>query len=472
MKQKSESSWGDIKAIAALTGPILITQYAQIANGVVDTIMCGNFSPESLAGIGLGVAVWVPMQAFLIGVLYGLLVKLAQLCGSGNETEIPQTTQQAVWLGLFLAGVMTGGIYFLSEHLSIFGLQPELLPVTQDYLWGLAWAFPVTGFFYSLRFFCEGQGVPRVITMIALGAVALNIVLNYALIFGNLGFPSLGARGCGIATGLSWIASSVAVLCYVSLAPRFARSRPFRSFYAPDIMKIGALFKIGLPIGIAFLSEYLVMACIAIMIGHLDMIAVAGHQITYNVSMVLFSLPVALSIAISIVVGQARGAQNRAREQRMVVAGLRMAALTGLALTVLLLCTAKFIPSVYTDDPAVLMLTGSLLLIAAFFQLTDSIQVSLAGALRGVHDTSMPLVITAACHWGVGIPLGFLLSGQFVIKGLEDVLPVMGVQGWWVGLIVSVSLAAVFLGLRARKAFWGEPEAWVEATTETVSEAS
>ncbi|TIH20252.1 MATE family efflux transporter [Marinifilum sp. JC120] len=466
---KRSSLWKDMASITAFMGPILITQYAQIANGVVDTLMCGRLDAQALGAVGLGVAVWVPMQAFLIGILYSLLVELAQLCGAGKESEVSFTTQQASWLGFVLASGMGLLTYFASSHLTLFGLPQELLPMVEKYLRGLAWGFPFCGLFYSLRFYCEGQGAPKAVTAISIGAVGCNILLNYGLMFGGLGMPALGLQGCGIATGVCWVFSFLAVTIYVSVASRFAKNRLFRNFFAPDFGAVVKLFRVGLPIGIAFLSEYLVMACIALMIGRLGIVAVASHQITYNFSLVLFTLPVALSIAISIVVGQARGAQDAVLERRMVSTGMFMATVIGLVLTVLLLFMATWIPSLYTSDPAVVHLAGALLTIAAFFQLTDSIQVGLSGALRGIHDTTVPLLLTAASYWGVGIPLGYVLSeGTELTSGI---LPQMGVQGWWIGLIIAISLAGVLLFVRVRRSFWGEKG--VESIeTETLAEES
>lgn len=452
MGVERDSVWKDMGGIAVLTGPILITQYAQIANGVADTIMCGRLGAESLAAVGLGVAVWVPMQAFLIGILYGLLVELAQLCGAGKAEAIGRTTQQAAWLGLLLGGAMGLAVHFSGARLGVFGLPKELLPLVERYLQGLAWAFPFCGVFYSLRFYCEGQGAPKVITAIAVGAVVCNIALNAVLMFGAFGVPALGVQGCGIATGLCWVLSLLAVAAYASPARRFAANRLFARLYAPSPAAIFRLFRTGLPIGVAFLSEYLVMACIALMIGRHGTVAVASHQITYNLSLVLFTLPVALSIAISILVGQARGARDAGLERRMVRAGLLLSAAIGLGLTVLLLSLARWLPALYTDDPAVLGLTVSLLTIAAFFQFTDSIQVGLSGALRGIHDTTVPLILSALCYWGVGIPLGFALSGE--ASAMIGGLPQMGVKGWWVGLIAAIALAAALLGVRVRRSFW------------------
>ncbi|MFV0421630.1 MATE family efflux transporter [Oleidesulfovibrio sp.] len=449
---KRTQFWKDMAAIVALMGPILVTQYAQIANGVVDTLMCGRLGTQALGAVGLGVAVWVPMQAFLIGILYALLVELAQLCGADRQSDIPFITQQAAWLGLILAGGMGLFIYFASSHLAIFGLPQELLPMVGKYLRGLAWGFPVCGLFYSLRFYCEGQGAPKVVTAISLGAVGCNIILNYILMFGGFGFPALGLQGCGIATGVCWVISFLAVAMYVSVAPRFKETRLLKKIYVPAAGAVLKLLRTGLPIGIAFLSEYLVMACIALMIARLGTVAVASHQITYNFSLVLFTLPVALSIAISIVVGQARGAQNAALERRMVATGLFMSVMVGVILTALLLLTATWIPSLYTSDPAIVHLTGGLLVIAAFFQLTDSIQVGLSGALRGIHDTTIPLVLTSACYWGVGIPLGYALSGEATVTA--NLLPRLGVHGWWVGLIVAITVAALLLFVRVRRSFW------------------
>lgn len=452
MLTRNKNLWHDVGGIAVLTGPILVTQYAQIANGVVDTIMCGRLGAGALGAVGLGVAVWVPMQAFLIGILYGLLVELAQLCGAGKTGDITRTTQQACWLGLLLAGGMGLAVYFAGVRLGVFGLPEELLPLVVEYLGGLAWAFPFCGLFYSLRFYCEGQGAPKIVTAIALGAVVSNIALNSVLMFGALGFPALGIKGCGLATGLCWVLSLLAAMAYVSLARRFAGNRLFARLHAPSLAAIVRLFRTGLPIGVAFLSEYLVMACIALMIARQGTVAVASHQITYNLSLVLFTLPVALSIAISILVGQARGAQDAERERRMVGAGMLLSTGVGLALTAALLAFSQWLPTLYTDDPGVLALTRALLTIAAFFQLTDSIQVGLSGALRGIHDTTVPLILSSLCYWGVGIPLGYALSGE--ASALFGGLPQMGVKGWWVGLIAAITLAAILLGVRVRRSFW------------------
>jgi MATE family multidrug resistance protein len=208
----------------------------------------------------------------------------------------------------------------------------------------------------------------------------------------------------------------------------------------PDAKKIGQLLNIGLPMAVTLLMEAGMFVAVALMIGRLGETVTASHHVALNVASVAFMVPLGLSMAITVRVGNAAGRRD--------IKGVRYAGMSGIALVLVtqfvssgtMLLLPGPIASLYTNDPAVVAMASQLLILAGFFQFSDGIQVASNGALRGLKDTRVPMGITMFAYWGVGVPVGWWLAFP------RD----LGARGMWMGLIAGLSMAAVLLFLR----FW------------------
>lgn len=443
-----------------LAGPILVSQYAYLASGMADTVMSGMLGTVFQAGVAVGAAVWVPVQMFVTGVLYGVMILVSQHFGADRQDDIAGTARQGLWLALALGGAASGLLYLLAPHLTLFGVTEDVAQKAEDYLQALAWGLPFSSMAISIRFYCDGQKNVVPATVIALAVVLVNIFLNYGLMFGHFGLPAMDVAGCGLATGISMALSFVLFVVYVQRTPRYAALRLFARLAAPAGRKIGELARVGLPIGIAMVSEFLVLSVIALCISTSGATAIAAHQIAYNFMMILFAIPTSLAMATSIMVGNARGSGSTRAERGVVITSVCTGLVVGGLLTVLMWTCAEPVARLYSHDSAVIVLAGRLLLIAAFFQLVDAVQICLNGSLRGIEDTIVPFLITSGIYWLVALPLGYVLSDMPLPFGLREAFPGYGVAGWWAALVLGISLVALALAVRVRRLFFarGLPE--------------
>ncbi|WP_346727600.1 MATE family efflux transporter [Zestomonas insulae] len=433
----------ELRALLSLAAPIMIAQLSHSAMGFVDAVMAGRVSPRDLAAVALGNSIWIPVFLLMTGILLATTPKVAQRFGAGKHEEIGPLVRQALWLALAVGLGAAALLAFGAEPvLQLMGVEADLVAPSMGYLHGIAMGLPAVALYHVLRCFSDGLGRTRPSMLIGIGGLLLNIPLNYVLIYGHLGFPALGGVGCGWASGTVMWFMLLVMLAWVSWAPVYQPSRLFGRFDWPRREPIQRLLSVGLPIGIAVFAESSIFAVIALLIGGLGATVVAGHQIALNFSSLVFMIPYALGMAITVRVGQALGR----REPH----AARFAALVGVATALgyaclsasLMLLLREEIAAIYTPDPQVIGVAAMLIVYAALFQFSDAIQVSAVGALRGYQDTRITMLLTLFAYWGIGLPVGYAL-------GLSDWLGApSGPSGLWQGLIAGLTVAAVMLSLR------------------------
>ena len=266
----------------------------------------------------------------------------------------------------------------------------------------------------------------------------VNIAGNYVLMFGKLGFPALGAVGCGYASAIVLWAQFIAMLVYVYRRRLYAPMKIFARFEWPQLDTAMALLALGVPIAVSMTMEGSMFSAVGLMMGTLGMEIVAGHQIALNWAALMFMVPLGLAAATTVRVGQALGRKNPvgARLTGWTGIGASLGFMT-LSAAVMLLLKEEII-SIYTDNAVVTAVALQLLFMAALFQIFDGLQVGAAGALRGFKDTKIPMVITIVAFWVVGFPSAWYLG----------VYLRLGPQAIWVGYVSGLALAALLLILR------------------------
>ncbi|MDZ7641513.1 MAG: MATE family efflux transporter [Desulfurivibrio sp.] len=434
--------FAELRQLAHLALPLVLAQFAQMAMGFVDTVMAGRVSPVDLAAVAIGGSVWFPILLFITGVLMAVSPVVAHHFGAGDYKEIPAVVRQGIWiaLGLGLAGLLL--LRNMEWLLAWLGLEPEVQRLAAGYLRAIAWGLPAMAIFQALRCFSEGVSRTRPIMLIGFLGLACNIPANYILIYGKLGFPALGGVGCGWASALvMWVMMlALAALIRYSGGYRFLPSAPRR--LRPDWPALGRLARLGFPIGIAMFIETSVFAVIALLVGSLGAVVVAGHQVALNFTSLLFMVPLSISMAITVRVGQAVGRGEPAAARFSALCGTTLTMLVAVVFAGAILLLAPAIAAIYTPDPEVRRVAAGLLFFAALFQISDAAQISATGALRGYKDTRVPMLITFFAFWFIGLPTGYLLGlGDW--PGLH-----LGATGFWIGLVAGLSTAAILHGMR------------------------
>ena len=430
------------KTLAILGGPILIAQIAQMANGVIDTVMAGHASAEDLAGVGIGSSLWMPLFLFFMG----MLGALQPIISGYNGARTPEKIMPATWQGLYIAGV--GSIVMIllltNVHPILEGLNLEATTasITQGYLNAFAWGIPALLLMTALRGLTDGLGHTRVIMAFSVLSALINLPLNYIFIYGKLGLPAMGGIGCGWATSISNGGAAIALLTYLNRSQLYKKFHLIADWTKPNATLIRYILSIGIPIGFTIFVEASVFSVIALFLAPLGPIVVAGHQIALNVVSLLFMLPLSIGMALTLRVSFLIGADAPDTARLISRSSLILAASTALVFAIILFVFSQGIAALYTGDADVQTVTIRLLMFAAIFQVADVIQVTCISALRGYKDTGIPLLIMLFSFWGVGLPLGYILTFTDVIA------PAMGAAGFWIGLTGGLASASVLLGWR------------------------
>ncbi len=433
----------ELAVLIKLASPILIAQLAQMGMGFVDTVMAGRLSSIDLAAVALGTSIWIPINLFIVGVLMATIPAIAQLFGGDQQHKIRGTLHQAMWLALLMGAIAWLLLRYSPYLLLLLHVDARLYPITHDYLLALSWGMPAVAFYITLRCFCDALNHTLPNMIISILGLLLNIPFNYVLIYGKLGFPALGAVGCGWATmAVMWLMLLV-MAGYVFVAPRFSHFKLTEVVSWPQKTALLYLLKLGLPIGLSIFFEISIFSVIALLLGSLGAEVIASHQVALNFASLIFMLPLSISMALTIRVGQATGRQDKSAARFTCQVGMGLTVALALLLSISMVFSRHWITALYTHDIAVQNLAAHLLIYAAVFQISDGLQAACNGALRGLKDTQAPMFITLIAYWCIGLPVGYLLGLTPVFSAAP-----WGAEGFWLGLVLGLSVAAVMLGAR------------------------
>ncbi|SEA56899.1 multidrug resistance protein, MATE family [Desulfuromusa kysingii] len=428
-----------------LAAPILAAQLAQQALAFTDTVMAGRVSTADLAGVAVGGSIWGPLFLFLYGVLLAITPMVAQLYGAGKIAETGPLARRGALVSIPLVLII---ILLLRNASIIFypmGVEPQVAVIAANYLKAISWGVPAVTLFFLLRNLSEGLGLARPSMLIGLASIPVNVVGNYLFIYGKFGFPAMGGVGCGWASALSLWFMCGCMLLTIWRVRRYNMTHFFDLGKKCGVEGAAQFIRLGLPIGVSLLVEASIFALIALFLSPLGAMTVASHQITLNYSSLIFMIPLSLSSAITIRVGHAIGRQRFDRARLVSVAGISLNSLIALFTATLTMVFARNIAEIYTHDPEVIAIAVGLLYLNALYQFSDAFQVGAAAALRGYKDTRVPLLMVVVAYWVIGLPLGYSLALTNVFGSP------MGAKGFWLSLLIGLSVAAVLLGLRLRK---------------------
>ena len=428
----------DMRAMVRLATPIVVVQVGLMAMGTVDTMMVGRVSGDALASVALGTLYFWLAVGFGMGALLALDPVIAQAVGAGDEPAVARGIQRGILLAALVA-IPTS--LFLVPAIVVFTAlqQPAaIIPEAARYTWAsIPGIFPFFAFIV-LRQSLQAMGRLAPIVWTIIVANAANALLNWILIFGKLGLPAMGAFGAGIASSLSrWILAAAMIL--IGWPVLRQHLRPIR----PDTLRLRPLVRmarLGIPIGLQHSLEGGAFIIVALFMGWIGTVEMGAHQVAINLAALTFMVPLGVSGAAAVLVGQAVGRGDPIEARRSAGAALLLGVGIMSVSALVLLTIPGLLARVYTTDASVIAVASLLIPIAGVFQVFDGLQVVSIGVLRGVGDTRAPMIIAAIGYWLVGVPVSAWL-------GLRAGLGAIGL--WW-GLVVG--LAAVSLILLARVA--------------------
>lgn len=433
------------RAVLAIGLPLIGSHLAQMLLHVTDTVMLGWYGVEALAAVVLGASTF--FLVFILGSGFGIGVMgmIAAALGRGDETRVRRDTRMALWLSAGSGVLSLPVMWWSGPILRGLGQKPELAAMAEDYLRIAGFGMIPALLVMVLKSYLSVLERAQIVLWVTLAGALANGVLNWALIFGNWGAPELGVRGAAIATTTTQGLSILLLALYAAWRPELRHFHLFQRFWRPDWEALAQVFRLGWPVGLTGLAESGLFIAAAMMMGWIGTVELAAHGIAMEVSAITFMVHLGLSNAVTIRAGHAHG-RDDARLLRIVALSGTGLSLGFAVLTIAILLTLPgpiiglFLDERRADVAPILAYGTALLAVAALFQLFDAAQVMALGLLRAVQDTRAPMWIAAVSYWLIGIPASYGLAFGLGLGGI----------GLWLGLVIGLVVAALFLMLR----FW------------------
>lgn len=425
----------ELRPLLRLAGPVVVSELGWMAMGLVDTAMVGRVSAEAIGAVSVGSHTYFVAAMFGMGVLLGLDPLVSQAWGAGRKDEAHRGLVQGVMLAVAIGAALMALLWWGNRHLAGLGIDPKVLPDAMAYMDVVTWGLIPLLLFAAVRRYLQGMGIVRPVMVVVLAANVVNVFANWILIFGNLGAPAMGAVGSAWATTVSRVFMIVCLAAFTWWLARSDDSGLLRVSWRPDLRLLRYVVRLGTPAAMQLTLEGGVFTAATLLAARLDPTALAAHQIALGAAAFAFMVPLAMSSAGAVRVGQSLGAGDpdgaRAAGWTALIVGGTFMSLSATSF----LLFPRLIFSVFTDEIAVVAVGVGLLRIAAAFQLFDGVQVVATGVLRGSGDTRTSMLTSVVAYWVIGLPLAWFMC--FTLD--------FGVDGLWMGLTSGLVFAAFVL---------------------------
>ncbi len=414
-----------MRQILRLALPVIVAELGWMAMGVVDTIMVGPLGPTAIGAVGVGNAVFEVTGLFGIGLLLGLDTLVSQAYGAKRRQDCDRWLWHGFYLALVAAVFLMGLVVAVGPKLRAIGIQPGVFEVAMPYVYALNWSVLPLLIYAAFRRYLQSIHRPGIVTFALVSANIVNAVGNAWLI------PRFGVEGSGWSTLGARIYMALVLVVYAIATDRaLLRNVPLPSWQATR-----TLLLLGGPVALQWLLEIGVFATTTMLAARLAPDSLAAHHIVLQIVATTFMVPLGLSSAGAVAVGNSVGAADMrmAKKTGWMTIGLAVVFMTGAA--ALLFTFPQALAGIFTKNVDVMTVAVPLLFVSAWFQIFDGIQVTASGVLRGAGDTRTSMVANLVAHWGLGLPTGYLLC--FVLG--------WGVIGLWAGLSTGLTLVALVL---------------------------
>jgi len=420
-----------------LAAPLALAELGWMAMGVVDTIMAGPLGAAAVGAGSLGAMMFFPIAVCGTGLLLGMDTLVAQAFGRSDPRDCRRTLVNGVWLGAAVSPLLVLVLWATIPLLRAVGTNPRSLEIFEPYLKALTIGVLPLLLYTAFRRYLQAMNLVKPITFALVSANLINLAGDWALMYGHCGAPALGVPGSGFSTSISRTYMAAILLGTILWHERKTGNLLFSISWWPDSARIRRLVALGLPAAGQILFEGAVFGIVTAMAARLDEVSLAAHGIAVNVISTTFMVPLGISSAAAVRVGQACGRKDARGAATAGSAALLLSSIfMGVAGLVLWL-VPQWIVRIYIRDAAVVSLGGILLRIAAVFELFDGLQVTATGALRGLGDTRTPMLAHLIGYWVIGLPTAYVLC--FPLG--------WGAPGIWIGLSAALILIGATLAL-------------------------
>ena len=415
--------------------PVVLAELGWMAMGIVDTIMVAPLGPSAIAAAGIGTSIHMAFAVFGMGLLLGLDTLVSQAHGAGDHRDCHRWLVHGVVMGAALTLPVLGFCGAVWLGIPRFGFHPDVQPLLRGYFGVVLWSTLPLLLYAAVRRYLQGMHVVGPIAFALVTANLMNAVANWALIHGHLGLPALGVPGAAWATMASrvyMLAVLVVAAWWIDRARGTGLADVSRRLSRDRFLR---LWQLGFPAASQVTLEVGVFGLATALAGRLDPVSSAAHQIALNIAGTSFMVPLGVASAGAVRVGSRVGAQDPAGAARAGWTAILLGASFMTAMGVAFLAFPHALIGLFSPGPDVVALGGSLLLVAAVFQLFDGLQAVATGALRGLGDTRMAMLVNLAAHWLLGLPVAYALCFPLGY----------GVRGLWMGLSLGLIACGVVL---------------------------
>jgi MATE family multidrug resistance protein len=425
----------ELRPTLRLAWPVVAGEIGWMAMSVVDTLMVSPLGPAAIGAVGIGSNSFMAVAIFGMGLLLGLDTLVSRAFGARRLDECHRWLLHGAVLALLVSVPLALVVWTMPALLERMGVHPSVLPMATSYLRILDVGLLPLLMYAAFRRYLQGLSRTRPVGFALVSANLVNVLANWSLIYGNLGLPALGVAGSAWATFFSRLYMATVLGVAIVQAERAEPSGLWQTPRQIDLARLQRLVALGLPAAVQLVLEIGVFAAITVLAGLLTPTSLAAHHIALNLAALVFMVPLGMSSAAAVRVGQALGRGDLLSAAHGGWAAIALVVGFLLVSSLVFASVPHFLVSLFTRETAVIAAGVVLLRVYALYQIFDGIQVTATGALRGLGDTRTPLVYNLVAHWGVGLPVGYLLCFH---AGA-------GVVGLWIGLGIGLTAVAMVL---------------------------
>lgn len=438
----------EVGPMLRLAVPLVTAELGWMAMGIVDTMMVGRQANSAVAigAVSLGTILYYVVAIFGTGLMLGLDTLVSHAYGAGDVEDCHRSLVNGVYLSLGLAPVLMGIVWLWEPLLRRLSIDPEVVRQAIPYLRTLNWSTLPLLLYFAFRRYLQGINLPKPVVFSLLTANLVNITGNWALVFGHLGVRAIGTVGSGWSTCLARTYMALVLMAYCVYYDRRHKTGLREASRLPHFPRVWRLLSLGFPAAAQYGIEVGVFAVATTLIAKLGAVSLAGHQIALNTVSLTYMVPLGISAAAAVRVGQALGRRDPRSASRAGWTALALGASFMTLMAIAFWTVPQFIVRSYTPAPEVIRTASSLLFVAAFFQLFDGLQTVATGALRGVGDTRTPMACHLVFYWLLGLPLGYYLCFRIG----------WGAPGMWTGLcvaLIGIGIALLYFWRRKERVF-------------------
>ena len=431
----------ELRPTLRLALPLILAEIGWMSMVIVDTMMVGRLpnSAEAIGAVSIASSIFIVFAFFGEGLLVGLDTLVSQSFGAGRREDCHTSLVNGIYLSFAIAPFLAIPVWIIPRYFERFGVTHSVAVLAAPYMRTLSAGLVPLLLYFAVRRTLQGMNMVRPIAFALVTANLVNLAGNYVLIFGKLGFPAYGVTGSGIATCISRGYLALVLVVYLLWYDAHHKTELLKTPLQPDLTRIRQLIALGVPAAIQQTAEVAVFALVATLIARLGAVAQAGHQIALNTVALTYMVPLGLSSAAAVRVGQALGRRDPVGARNAGNTAILLGASFMSSMSVALLVFPRYIARFYTANETVIHSATILLMAGAAFQLFDGIQTVATGSLRGTGDTRTPMLCHFSAYWLMGLPLGAYLCFHLH----------WGALGLWIGLSLSLILIGILLLL-----FW------------------